>query len=93
MPSLFWGVVLLVLVPLLQVPAVFYLSRYVELEDGELLRAPEGTYVTYPGETAPREPEEAGEAEAAGDGTACRHCGADNDPEYEYCQQCAGQLA
>ena len=88
MSALVWGVLLLVLVPLLQVPAVFYLSRYVELEEGERVRPSEGTYVTYVGETEPGEADDS----ADGDGTACSRCGADNDPAYEYCRRCAGSL-
>jgi hypothetical protein len=87
MSALVWGVLLLVVVPLLQVPAVFYLSQYVELEEGERVRPPEGTYVTYAGETEPRET-----ADPADEGTACPRCGADNDPAYQYCQRCAGAL-
>lgn len=89
MSSLVWGVILLVLVPLLQVPAVFYLSRYVELEEGDRVRPPEGTYVTYPG--AVESSDATGSSDR--DGIACARCGADNDPEYEYCQRCAGRLA
>lgn len=88
MSSLVWGVLLLVLVPLLQVPAVFYLSQYVELEERERVRAPEGASVTAPGAVESSNPAES----SGGDGTACFRCGADNDPEYEYCHQCAGPL-
>jgi hypothetical protein len=73
----------LVVVPLAQVPLVAYLARYVELDAGETLPAPDRGYVTYGTESA-RPP--------TADLDVCPHCGADADPAFDYCGECAGRL-
>jgi hypothetical protein len=69
-------VALLVLVPLLQIPAVLYLSRYLEVEDREPIAVEFRI-------DRPETPLPAG---------VCRDCGATNDPEYTFCRSCVAQL-
>lgn len=67
---------ILVLFPLLQVPAVLYLGRYFEVEDPEP-RMPEFR---------------ADRPETNGRDGTCRRCGASNDPEFTFCRRCVEPL-
>lgn len=90
-----WLLAAVVLIPALQVPAVWYLSRYVELEDGELGRLPTG--YSFADEDAQRHPDAPGsllgqDAKTPPHLRQCDACGAANDKTYRYCQECAGLL-
>lgn len=94
MPSA-WLLAAVVLIPALQVPAVWYLSRYVELEDGELSRLPTG--YSFAEDDAERHPDAPKALPGQGPTDPqhllqCDACGAANDRTYRYCQECAGLL-
>jgi len=77
---------LLVLVPiLLQIPLLLYLQRHMEVDD-----APERTPGDIWGEDAYEDWDEASAAPA--EGTRCRHCGAENEPGFQFCGSCASRL-
>ncbi|WP_254537720.1 hypothetical protein [Halomarina litorea] len=89
-----WGLVALVVIPLVQIPCVIYLSRYVDRDEGAVAPTPAPTYglTPYPGL--------AGGAEstvrprcADGEGrVACRFCSVCNDAAYAFCRACVGRL-
>lgn len=88
------GLLVLVVYPLLQIPVVLYLSRYVELRDGESAPHPAEGYALHAdrddGGGHPAHPE----APLPPDrGTVCGRCGAANGPEYRYCRDCVARLA
>ncbi|WP_251341696.1 zinc ribbon domain-containing protein [Haloplanus halophilus] len=78
------AVAALVGIPLVQLPLVVFLSRYVEL-DGDEPRPPPGRgYVTYGTESA-----RPGSREPA---LSCPHCGTLVADGYDYCGACVGRL-
>lgn len=83
-----FGLAVLVVWPLVQVPLLVYLARRYDVgadgadTDG---RAPSGYAIVA---------EAADAAEACvSTGRLCRQCGTDNDPAYDYCQNCVAPLA
>jgi len=72
-----WGLV--VLIPLLQVPGLLLLSRYVDVGE-ELQWRPGYAHHVQKGETD-RVPGQ------------CRRCGAANAEEFSFCQNCAARLS
>jgi hypothetical protein len=76
-----WGLLVLVVYPLLQIPLALLLARYVRRDDDR---------------TEPPPPEEyplAVDRPSAPPGlTACPRCGAHNDDEFAYCQHCLSRL-
>lgn len=82
-----FGLAVLIVWPLVQVPLLLYLARRYDLDfdDADLQ------------ERAPREytviAEAADAAEAcATSGRVCRRCGTENDPSYNYCNNCVAPL-
>ena len=87
---------LLIFVPLVQVPLVLWLGRYLELDEDT---APPAVGYTENRSTHARSPET--EEQDAGrrvrgprqaNGVICWHCGASNDPAYTYCHDCLTAL-
>lgn len=92
MNALGWPFLALVLIPVLQVPAVWFLSRYVELEDGELGHVPTGyAFAREPGQRHP-DAATADDGQAAPNVLRCSSCGVTNSRSYRYCKHCAGLL-
>lgn len=97
-----WGVALLVLYPLAQLPVVLYLSRYVELRDGESAPHPAEGYAFHGGDAdgepaghpvAPTEGSVTAGDHADEAGVTCRRCGAANGVEFRFCRDCVARLA
>lgn len=96
-----WGLVVLVVFPLLQVPLIVYLSRCVETDE-ELPPIWGRGYAFDPHpdfdtDDPNRSPATTAHPSAVTESAAravlaCRRCGADNDPLYTYCRDCAGRL-
>lgn len=77
-----WALALLILIPLVQVPAVLYLGRYTRLREGETPGRDDWEYGHHPGTSGTAE-REAG---------LCDACGAKNDPEFRFCRDCATRI-
>ena len=76
---------LLMLVPILaQIPLLLLLMRHIEIEE-----APERAPGDVWGETAYEDWQQASEPPEPG---RCRHCGAENEGGYQFCQNCAARL-
>lgn len=84
-----WAVLLLVVYPLVQLPVVVYLSRYVELGEGESPAGSPRGYAFAEENDGPLEPV----AAAVGPGVTCGRCGAANDADFRYCRNCLTRLA
>jgi hypothetical protein len=94
MGPLAWGVLVAILVvyPILQVPLVLYLSRYVERDGDGPLGPPTPGYPMY--SESERQDRSTGQAgNAAGSRGVCPDCGTHNGTAYVYCQQCLARLA
>ena len=82
-----WGIAVIALYSLLQIPAVLLLARYCEVEPGDLPTPPMRSF--WQDETR-------GSDDRSGpvntDGVRCRHCGAANDPSFGRCRNCVAQL-
>lgn len=96
MDAAIWGIVVLVVFPLLQFPVIVYLSRRVETDE-ELLPSWEYKYPfdsdsTLPSATGePFAPSPAG-ASSPPSTLACPRCGIENDPVFTYCRDCVARL-
>ena len=93
------GILFLTLYCVIQVPAVLWISKYFELEDDEQVDPTGGVFeepssrphipdqqyeaIHVPGEDGPP---------PQSDRTTCAICGAENLPEYNYCQNCVAHL-
>lgn len=93
------GLLFIVLYAAIQVPAVLWISKYFELEEGERVD-PTGGVFEAP-ESRPHLPEETyqavyvpGEdgAPPTSDRTTCAICGWENEPQFSYCQNCVAHL-
>lgn len=78
------GLLVLVVYPLLQIPVVVYLARYVELGEGDSAPDPTAGYAVHR-EQSVREP-------PPGFGAVCRRCGTANGSEFRYCRECVARL-
>jgi len=99
MTPLEWGLVALIVVPLLQIPCLLYLSRYVDREDGDWGTDSSYGFARYPGlgppATAVEDREGAVTPSPCGDApdhVPCPHCGTCNDATYDVCRDCVGRL-
>jgi hypothetical protein len=82
----------LVLIPAIQVPAVLYVARYVEVDADELPDLPSG-YTSPPTEwglDGSDDPEEG--PVSVPDRVACARCGVENDAAFVYCRACTARL-
>jgi hypothetical protein len=77
---------LLVLVPIVaQIPLLLLLRRYVQVEEHPQ-RAPGDVW----GADAYEDWEQASEAPSTAG--RCRHCGAENEAGFRFCENCVGRL-
>ena len=76
-----WGVALVALVCLLQVPATHYLSRYFEVDDDD--RDSGATPLEVADRLRDVRADEPG---------VCERCGTPNDPSASYCVRCFSRL-
>jgi hypothetical protein len=97
MGMLVWGLLILVVFPLLQMPVIIYIARHVEVNDDGLLH-PAGKSST----TAERIDSEYNRSirsfdtesseEADSSTITCPRCGTENDPDFTYCRNCITKL-
>ena len=80
-----WALLLLVAIPLVQVPLVFYLGRRFELDGDAPLPTP--TRALWTDGASVR-----AERVAAYQPGDCRRCGTANDPAYTFCGECLARL-
>jgi len=82
-----------------QLPAVLWLAKFFELEDGEQVD-PTGGVFEEP-DSRPHVPDETYEAvhvpgedgaPPTSDRARCAICGAENEPDFAYCQNCVAHL-
>lgn len=81
----------LVLIPAVQIPAVLYVARYVEVDTDELPDLPSG-YTSPPTEWGLGDDSGTGPVSVP-DRVACGHCGVENDTAFVYCRACTARLA
>lgn len=77
-----WGLFVLVVVPLLQVPGMYLLLRYVRRDEESDPSQPVGD------EFVPIDPTE----RATPNTLTCVRCGTENDLGYVYCRNCVARL-
>lgn len=83
-----FGIAVLVVWPLVQVPLLLYLARRFDLRvDG-----PDAPARHPAGYSVVAEAADAAEA-CATSSRVCRRCGTENDPNYNYCHNCVSPLA
>jgi len=98
-----WGLVALVVFPLLQLPLVLYLSRYVELgEEDSLDHAvefrdsdpdPDRNPRDTPNESPQLRTVDPRSRSSAPSRIACSACGVENDPAFTFCRSCVARLS
>jgi len=74
-----WGVAVIVIYCLLQIPAVILIGRYAEVEAGDLSTPPMRSY--WQEESTPKQA-----------GVRCERCGHRNDPDFSRCRHCVAPL-
>lgn len=107
MGALMWGILVLVLCPLLQIPVIVYIARHLEVESdtesaaidtetddtNEVLYSPAQGYWVGPDHRQPIRSFDSGSREETGSSTiTCPHCGTENDRAYTYCRNCVARL-
>ena len=75
-----WGIVVIALYSLLQIPAVLLIARYCEVDAGDLPTPPMRSYWRAD-DPATEEP-----------GVRCERCGRRNDPGFARCRHCVAPL-
>jgi hypothetical protein len=92
-----WGLALLVVYPLLQIPAVVLIARYCEVDASDLPTPPmrafwsDGTSETE--DTASNDAATAeGDPAFAPTVVRCDRCGETNDPSFGRCRNCVARL-
>lgn len=87
-----WGLVVLICYPLLQLPVIVYLSRYVEMNGEELPRSP--TYATGSIDGGGELDSDARPSRSpASHAVSCSYCGTENDHGFTYCRNCVTNLS
>lgn len=86
-----WGIVVLVVFPLLQFPVMVYLSRRVETDDEP---PPARGYAMYPFDGDRTHPSASAAHSRSPSARTCRRCGTENenDGAFTYCRDCAARL-
>lgn len=82
-----WALVVLVVYPLVQIPLVFYLARWFELDGDAPVVTPTRAYWTG------RVADDRFDRSGTGRPGRCPHCGATNDPTFSYCGSCVAPLS
>lgn len=88
-----WALVVLIVFPLLQVPAVLYLGKFCKLDEGETPGRPPAREYWRPSEGDPEGTPGTGATEPAVPTTTCPTCGTENAAGFSYCGECAASLA
>ncbi|MDY6817587.1 MAG: hypothetical protein SVG88_02910 [Halobacteriales archaeon] len=89
-----WGIVVLAVYPLLQLPAMWYLSYRTEMDE-ETRQEPRRGYDNFreiPAEEAAATESTAQSASLPDGIVACTACGAHNNTTYAYCRDCTARL-
>lgn len=81
-----WGVVVLVVYPLAQVPLILLLARRLKLDGSGPVVTPSMAYWTA------EEPDPQFPAASVTLPGRCRRCGVDNDPAFTFCAGCLARL-
>ncbi|WP_330632659.1 DUF7577 domain-containing protein [Halocatena halophila] len=95
MNTLVWGLVILVLFPLLQIPVLLYLARNMEPEEREESDQPPTPATSYwinPGDPQPFVDADREQSPSDSSVVRCPDCGTDNDPLYTFCRNCVTRL-
>lgn len=82
-----WGLAILVVYPLLQIPAVLLIARYCEVDVGDLPTPPTRAFWT---DETPEEDDPV--ASMASGVVRCSNCGEHNDPAFGRCRYCVARL-
>jgi ribosomal protein L40E len=92
MDVLVWGLVVLVVFPLLQMPVILYIARHVESDDEESSQ-PARTYWNGPEYSRSVQPFDTESSEGTDSSTVvCPRCGTENDPDFTYCRNCIAKI-
>jgi predicted membrane-bound mannosyltransferase len=90
-------VAVVILFPLIQVPAVIYIGRYVKLREGETpARPPVRDFWTGPNSEDPsgsRAEADPTRIDPPSDALVCPECGTENGSSFRYCGDCASSLS
>lgn len=96
MSALVWGLIILAVFPLLQIPILIYISRHLEKDDPDEDGPTPGTnpYWIDPSDPQPMVSFDGGAPQSDVDTATitCPQCGTENDPLYTYCRNCVHRL-
>lgn len=84
-----WGIAILVVYPLLQIPAVILIARYCEVDAADLPTPPMRAF--WRDET-PDDDAASDRAPVVAEAVRCDRCGERNDPSFGRCQNCVARL-
>lgn len=97
MSALVWGLIVLALFPLLQIPILIYVARRLDEEDPDDDNA--STPITNHYWIDPSDPQPVAsfdsptpKSEVDSSTITCPQCGTENDPIYTYCRNCVCRL-
>lgn len=92
MDALVWGLVVLVVFPLLQMPVIIYIARHIESDEEESSQ-PTRKYRTGPEYSRSIQSFDAELSEQTDSSTVvCPRCGTENDTDFTYCRNCVTKL-
>jgi ribosomal protein L40E len=97
MGVLVWGLLVLVVFPLLQMPLIIYIARHVESDDEEL-PYPARKYsinserIDSEYNRSIRSFDTESSEETDSSTVTCPRCGTENDPDFTYCRNCITKL-
>lgn len=96
MSALVWGLIILVLFPLLQIPILIYVTRRLDEEDpdDDALTPVTNHYWIDPSDPQPMSSFDSDTTQSGTDSSTitCPQCGTENDPLYTYCRNCVRRL-
>ena len=97
MGVLVWGLLVLVVFPLLQMPVIIYIARHIESDDDEVANPAlkywtdsEGSDSEYNRSVRSFDTESSDETDSST--VTCPRCGTENDPDFTYCRNCITKL-
>lgn len=93
MDALVWGIVALVIFPLLQMPVIIYIARHIESDDDDESSQPAREYWSGPEYSRSMQSFNAERSEQTDSPTVvCPRCDIENDPQFTYCRNCVTKL-
>ncbi|WP_221621678.1 DUF7577 domain-containing protein [Halocatena pleomorpha] len=96
MSTLVWGLLVLAVFPLLQIPILIYVARRLEEDDpdDDVPTPATNPYWIDPNDPQPMLSFDGGTSSSEIDPAliTCPHCGTENDPIYTYCRNCVRRL-